>query len=54
MLAHAGDRPPANDPAGTPMKSKFKITKILKGDKLLKGKQQIEMLFSARRAARRF
>ena len=45
VLATLVDRPPANDPAGTPMKSKFKITKILKGDKLLKGKQQIEMLF---------
>jgi hypothetical protein len=46
VLATLINRPASSDPAGgAPVKSKFKIVKVLKGDKLLKGKQQIELLY---------
>jgi hypothetical protein len=46
VLATLVDRPASSDPAGgAPVKSKFKITKVLKGEKLLNGKKQIELLF---------
>jgi len=46
VLATLVDRPAAADPAGgAPVKSKFKILKVLKGEKLLAGKRQIELLY---------
>ncbi len=47
VIATLVERPAVTDPAagGTPEKSKFKIVKILKGEKLLANKPQIEMLF---------
>jgi hypothetical protein len=46
VIATLVDRPASSDPAGgAPVKSKFKITKILKGEKLLAGKPEIEMLY---------
>ena len=47
VIATLLERPAVTDPAGggTPEKSKFKIVKILKGEKLLANKPQIEMLF---------
>ncbi|HVU88428.1 MAG TPA: hypothetical protein VHD36_13995 [Pirellulales bacterium] len=47
VIATLVARPAAADPAvgGTPEKSKFKITKVLKGEKLLENKPTIDMLF---------
>jgi hypothetical protein len=47
VIATLVERPAVTDPAagGTPEKSKFKITKILKGEKLLENKPVIEMLY---------
>ena len=47
VIATLVERPAAADPAagGTPEKSKFKITKVLKGEKLLANKPTIDMLY---------
>jgi hypothetical protein len=47
VIATLVDRPPSVDAAagGNPAKSKFKITKVLKGEKLLADKPTIEMLY---------
>ncbi len=46
VIATLVDKPASSDPSsGAPVKSKFKIVKILKGEKLLADKPTIEMLF---------
>ena len=47
VIATLVERPATADPAagGTPEKSKFKITKVLKGEKLLANKPTIDMLY---------